>query len=64
MAKGAPPRLPRIQAEDEDPFELLFARGVTDGLPAVPPTAERVRPLIAIRKRSWGPSGRTTGGRQ
>ncbi|MGH7326312.1 MAG: hypothetical protein ACREJ9_16925 [Candidatus Rokuibacteriota bacterium] len=28
--------------EDNDPVEALYARGVTDGLPLVPPTRERV----------------------
>lgn len=30
-----------------DPIETLYARGVTDGLPVVPPTAERVRAAVA-----------------
>ena len=30
----------------EDPFEALFARGVTDGLPVVPPTPERVVAML------------------
>jgi hypothetical protein len=29
-----------------DPFEALYARGVTDGLPVVPPTGERVRAAV------------------
>ncbi len=29
-----------------DPFELLYARGVTDGLPVVPPTAARVQAAV------------------
>src|SRR5262245_27341966 len=29
-----------------DPFEVLFERGVTDGLPVVPPTRERVAAMI------------------
>ena len=32
---------------DVDPIEALFARGVTDGLPVVPPTAGRVMAAIA-----------------
>jgi hypothetical protein len=35
-----------------DPIEELFARGVTDGLPAVPPTAERVRAAVAASGRA------------
>jgi len=31
----------------DDPSEQLFARGVTDGLPVVPPTRERVEATIA-----------------
>ena len=30
----------------EDPFESLFGRGVTDGLPVVPPTPERVVAML------------------
>jgi hypothetical protein len=30
-----------------DPFETLFERGVTDGLPVVPPTRERVEAMVA-----------------
>ena len=35
----------------DDAFEELFARGVTDGLPVVPPTAERVRAAVAASGR-------------
>jgi hypothetical protein len=31
---------------DDDPIELLYARGVTDGLPVVPPTASRVAAMV------------------
>ncbi len=31
---------------EDDPFEQFFARGVTDGLPVVPPTRERVSAAI------------------
>ncbi|HWM76210.1 MAG TPA: hypothetical protein VNS56_01430 [Methylomirabilota bacterium] len=30
-----------------DPFETLFERGVTDGLPVVPPTRERVAAMVS-----------------
>jgi hypothetical protein len=30
----------------EDPFEALYERGLTDGLPVVPPTAERVTAML------------------
>ncbi|HZR84310.1 MAG TPA: TlpA disulfide reductase family protein [Candidatus Binatia bacterium] len=33
--------------DDEDEHEALFARGVTDGLPVVPPTEERVIRMLA-----------------
>jgi len=38
-------------AEDEDPFEFFFASGVTDGLPVVPPTEERVQRMLAAANR-------------
>src|SRR5262249_37637946 len=34
-----------------DAFETLDARGVTDGLPVVPPTAERVRAAVEATGR-------------
>ena len=34
-----------------DPFEILYARGVTDGLPVVPPTRERVAAAVAAAGR-------------
>ncbi len=34
-----------------DPIEELFARGVTDGLPVVPPTPERVQAAVAASGR-------------
>jgi hypothetical protein len=37
---------------DEDPLETLYARGVTDGLPVVPPTAARVRAAVAASGRA------------
>jgi hypothetical protein len=36
----------------DDPVEELFARGVTDGLPVVPPTAEKVRAAVAASGRA------------
>lgn len=35
----------------EDPFEALFDRGVTDGLPVVPPTPERVVAMLERTSR-------------
>jgi hypothetical protein len=40
-----------MASHDADPIEALFARGVTDGLPAVPPTAERVAAAVAASGR-------------
>src|SRR5215510_6280891 len=47
MPDPVPLRSPRIQAQEDDPVEMLFARGVTDGLPVVPPTEERVKRMLA-----------------
>ena len=35
----------------EDPFESLFDRGVTDGLPVIPPTPERVVAMLEYTSR-------------
>src|SRR4029077_8744835 len=37
---------------DADPIEALFARGVTDGLPCVPPNAEKVAAAVAASGRA------------
>lgn len=37
----------RLEAQEDDLFEELYARGLTDGLPVVPPTEERVRAMLA-----------------
>ena len=37
---------------DTDPVEALFARGVTDGLPVVPPTRERVARAVVAAGRA------------
>ena len=37
---------------DDDPIEALYARGVTDGLPVVPPTRQRVDQAIAASGRA------------
>jgi hypothetical protein len=39
-------------ASARDPVEELFARGVTDGLPVVPPTRERVAAAVAASQRA------------
>jgi thiol-disulfide isomerase/thioredoxin len=36
---------------DEDPFEFMFERGLTDGLPVVPPTPERVMRMLGGTRR-------------
>ncbi len=36
----------------DDPFEVLHARGVTDGLPVVPPTASRVAAAVEATGRA------------
>jgi hypothetical protein len=51
MPESAALRSRRIQAQDEDPYEVLFARGITDGLPVVPPTEERVKRILAAVDR-------------
>src|SRR5262245_3412000 len=40
--------------DDHDPFEALYARGLTDGLPVVPPTPERVRRAVIASGRGAG----------
>src|SRR5437773_12520943 len=37
----------RHQVEDGDAIEFCFRQGWTDGLPAVPPTADRVGAMLA-----------------
>ena len=39
---------------DDDAIEALFARGVTDGLPVVPPTRARVEAAVAASGRDGG----------
>ena len=39
-------------ASEADPLETLYARGVTDGLPVVPPTAARVGEAVAASGRA------------
>ena len=51
-AEGSPLRARRIEiAEHDDAFEFLFDRGLTDGLPVVPPTPERVLRMLAGTSR-------------
>jgi hypothetical protein len=52
-AAGSPLRARRIEiGESDDPFEFLFDQGLTDGLPVVPPTPERVMRMLAGTRRS------------
>ena len=39
-------------SDADDAFEVLYARGVTDGLPVVPPTRERVRAAVEASGRA------------
>jgi len=39
---------------DDDEFETWFERGVTDGLPVVPPTRERVERMLGATRRDRG----------
>jgi hypothetical protein len=41
-------------ADSPDPFETLYARGVTDGLPVIPPTRDRVEAAVAASGRPAG----------
>ncbi|HKX76032.1 MAG TPA: thioredoxin [Acidimicrobiia bacterium] len=36
-----------VVSEREDPFELMYAKGWSDGLPLVPPTEDRVESMLA-----------------
>ena len=52
-AGGSPLRARQIEiAEREDPFEFMFDQGLTDGLPVIPPTPERVIRMLAGTRRS------------
>jgi hypothetical protein len=46
-AEGSPLRARRIEiGQADDPFELMFDQGLTDGLPVVPPTPARVLRML------------------
>lgn len=50
--EGSPIRARRIDVgESDDVFEFMFDQGLTDGLPVVPPTPERVMRMLAGTKR-------------
>ncbi|HXH20538.1 MAG TPA: TlpA disulfide reductase family protein [Dehalococcoidia bacterium] len=51
-AEGSPIRARRIEiAVQDDEFEFMFDQGFTDGLPVVPPTAERVLRMLGGTRR-------------
>jgi hypothetical protein len=51
-AAGSPLRARRIEiGSGDDPFEFLFDQGMTDGLPVVPPTPERVLRMLSGTRR-------------
>jgi len=51
-ASGSRLRARQIElGADEDPFEFMFERGLTDGLPVIPPTPERVMRMLAGTRR-------------
>ncbi len=51
-AEGSPLRARRIDVgESDDLFEFMFDQGLTDGLPVVPPTPERVLRMLGGTKR-------------
>jgi thiol-disulfide isomerase/thioredoxin len=51
-AEGSPLRARRIDiAPSDDEFEFMFDHGLTDGLPVVPPTPERVIRMLAGTSR-------------
>jgi len=53
QAEGSPLRARRIKiAPADDEFEFMFDLGLTDGLPVVPPTPERVLRMLRGTKRS------------
>jgi hypothetical protein len=51
-ACGSPLRARQIElGAEEDPFEFMFERGLTDGLPVIPPTPERVLRMLGGTRR-------------
>ena len=51
-ASDSPLRARRIEiAEHDDAFEFMFEQGLTDGLPVVPPTPERVLRMLSGTRR-------------
>jgi hypothetical protein len=55
QTRGERLRARRIEiAEAVDPFEFMFEQGLTDGLPVVPPTPERVLRMLGGTRRDPG----------
>jgi len=51
-ASGSPLRARRIEiASQDDEFEFMFDQGLTDGLPVIPPTPERVLRMLRGTRR-------------
>ncbi|MGH7935265.1 MAG: TlpA family protein disulfide reductase [Candidatus Binataceae bacterium] len=51
-AGASPLRARRIEiADQDDPFEFMFDQGLTDGLPVIPPTPERVIRMLKGTRR-------------
>jgi thiol-disulfide isomerase/thioredoxin len=52
-AEGSPIRARRIEIADQDDiFEFMFDQGLTDGLPVIPPTPERVIRMLQGTRRN------------
>ena len=52
-AEDSPLRARQIEiAELDDPFEFMFEQGMTDGLPVIPPTPERVIRMLSGTQRA------------
>jgi hypothetical protein len=51
-AANSPLRARQLEiAERDDPFEFMFDQGMTDGLPVIPPTPERVIRMLSGTRR-------------
>jgi len=51
-ASNSPLRARQLEiAERDDPFEFMFDQGMTDGLPVIPPTPERVIRMLGGTRR-------------
>ncbi len=50
-ARGEKLTARQIEIGEQDEFEFIFERGLTDGLPVIPPTPERVKRMLTGTKR-------------